>query len=149
MPPSTNPRDLAIMARYTFKSLDNDIDALNAQLENWGHTPRLQAGQRYGYSALDLATVEQHARHCCERNLETGSPRECLAAAQSYMMTADRPDPTQVALKALPGMIAEADLPTLQAALAAMVKRSQDYAQPSRERNIARLLADVYVAVMK
>ena len=81
------------MARYTFKSLDNDIDALNAQLENWGHTPRLQAGQRYGYSALDLATVEQHARHCCERNLETGSPRECLAAAQSYIITGSMDGP--------------------------------------------------------
>ena len=74
------------MKRYTHKSLCADIVALNARLEKAGHDLRLIDGRRYGYSAIDLATKEQADRHCCQRMLCGGTPRECLAEAQSYVL---------------------------------------------------------------
>ena len=73
------------MKRYTGKSLENDIAEINKRLESAGHPYRFDVGYRYGYTAVDLATPEQLARHCCSRNHETGTPRECLAAVNAYL----------------------------------------------------------------
>ena len=72
--------------KYTHKSLCADLLALNAKLEKAGHELRLVAGRRYGYSALDLATEDQVKRHCTHRMLCGGTPRECLAEAQAYVL---------------------------------------------------------------
>ena len=77
--------------KYTHKSLCADLLALNAKLEKAGHDMRLVDGHRYGYSAVDLATKEQVERHCCQRMLCGGTPRECLAEAQAYVLQAASP----------------------------------------------------------
>ena len=74
------------MKRYTYNNLKADVEILNAKLAEKGHSMRFMVGARYGYLAIDLATVEQLARHCCHRTLEAGTPRECLAACHSYMV---------------------------------------------------------------
>ena len=76
------------MKRYTHKALESDVEILNAKLAEKGHNMRFMVGARYGYSAIDLATVEQLARHCCQRTLDTGTPRECLNACHEYMVHA-------------------------------------------------------------
>ncbi len=77
---------LPIMKRYTHKNLTADVEILNAKLAEKGHEMRFMIGARNGYSAIDLATVEQLARHCCQRMLIGGTPRECLAACHEYMV---------------------------------------------------------------
>ena len=72
--------------KYTHKSLCADLLALNAKLEKAGHALRLIDGRRYGYSAVDLATEKQAKRHCIHRVLCLGTPRECLAEAQAYVL---------------------------------------------------------------
>ena len=72
--------------RYTHSALVADLPALNAKLEAAGHKYRLVDGHRYGYSAIDLATPEDVERHCCYKMLVGGTPRECLAAAKSYVL---------------------------------------------------------------
>lgn len=71
--------------RYTGKSLEADVAALNAKLESMGHDLRFDVGYRYNYTAIDLATVEDLKRHCCQRMLIGGTPRECLHAAQMHV----------------------------------------------------------------
>ena len=73
------------MKRYTGKALEADIAILNNKLEALNSDMRFDVGYRYNYTAIDLCTTEQLARHCCERNLETGTPRECLHAARLYV----------------------------------------------------------------
>lgn len=73
------------MKRYTGKNLESDVASINQKLETLGAPLRLVVGYRYNYTAIDLATPEQLARHCCQRNLECGSPRECLAAANAFL----------------------------------------------------------------
>lgn len=86
------------MARYTYNSLAADLDILNEKLEklyklNSDFYPDKDAllyfvaGSRYGYSAVDLATKEQLERHCCQRNLECGTPKECYTAALEFVMS--------------------------------------------------------------
>ena len=72
--------------QYTHKSLCADLLALNAKLEKAGHALRLVDGHRYGYSAVDLATEDQAKSHCTHRMLCHGTPRECLAEAQAYVL---------------------------------------------------------------
>lgn len=74
------------MSRYTYNNLKSDIEVLNAKLAEKGHDMRFVVGGRNGYTAIDLATVEQLARHCRERMLIGGTPRECLAACHEYMV---------------------------------------------------------------
>ena len=76
----------SVPMRYTHKSLCADLLALNAKLEKAGHAMRLVDGRRYGYSAVDLATEEQVKRYCTQRMLCGGTPRECLAEAQAYVL---------------------------------------------------------------
>lgn len=74
-------------SRYTHKSLEVDAEKLNEQLAAIGAEMRFSVGHRYGYSAIDLATPEQLARHCCHRMLIGGTPRECLAACNAYVVS--------------------------------------------------------------
>lgn len=74
------------MNRYTGKALEKDIIAMNQQLESIGSELFFVIGYRYNYTAIDLATKKQLERHCCHRNLETGTPRECLAAANQFIV---------------------------------------------------------------
>ncbi len=71
--------------RYTGKDLERDVKTLNDGLAKAGHDLRFDVGYRYGYTAIDLATVEQLERHCCQRMLTGGSPRECLAECNRYV----------------------------------------------------------------
>jgi len=73
------------MKRYTGKCLEADVAELNKTLESLGADMRFDVGYRYNYTAIDLATPSQLARHCCHRNLETGTPRACLAACNAYV----------------------------------------------------------------
>ncbi len=75
------------MKRYTHKCLEADAAELNKQLEAMGAALRFDIGSRYNYSAVDLATPEQLAVHSCQRNLECGTPRECLAACYRYVVS--------------------------------------------------------------
>lgn len=71
-------------SRYTSKSLERDLASYNEGLERNKSPYRLVIGGSYGMTSVDLATVEQVAKHICERRLEIGTPRECLAASDSF-----------------------------------------------------------------
>ncbi len=71
--------------RYTGKSLEADCVRFNAQLAERGDSYRFDVGYRNGYTAVDLATPAQLERHCCQRNLEVGTPRDCLNACYRYL----------------------------------------------------------------
>lgn len=72
--------------RYTGKSLEADLVKLNAKLAEAKHDLQFVVGYRYNYTAVDLATSEQAARHCTQRTLECGTPRECLNACNAYIV---------------------------------------------------------------
>jgi hypothetical protein len=71
--------------RYTHKALEADIIPLNEKLARWGHELRFVVERRNGYVAIDLATPEQMARHCCQRMLIGGTARECLTECEAYL----------------------------------------------------------------
>jgi hypothetical protein len=71
--------------RYTHKRLEADVARLNETLAARSDKYRFDVGSRYNYSAIDLATPEQLARHCCSRMLVGGTPRECLNACYQYI----------------------------------------------------------------
>lgn len=71
--------------RYTGKCLEKDLEKFNAQLAAANHDLRFVIGYRYNYTAVDLATPDQAARHCTQRTLQCGTPRECLAACYEYI----------------------------------------------------------------
>lgn len=73
------------MSRYAYNRLKDDVEGLNSQLEERGHGYRFQIGGRNGYTAIDLARLDQLKGRTSERNLVCGSPRECLAACQEYL----------------------------------------------------------------
>ena len=75
------------MKRYTGKCLERDVVELNKQLAAMGAELRFDVGYRYNYTAIDLATPEQLERHCCQRMLTSGTPRECLAACHAYVVS--------------------------------------------------------------
>jgi hypothetical protein len=72
------------MKRYTSKSLEHDLKSINTRLEAIGHDKRLQVGGAYGRTYLELRTADDN-KGCILRNLEQGTPRECLAAAHAYV----------------------------------------------------------------
>lgn len=71
--------------RYTANALKSDVIRLNKELEEQGNEFRFVVGGRNGYTAVDLATVEQQSRHVLSRNLECGTPRECLEACYTFI----------------------------------------------------------------
>lgn len=73
------------MKRITYKALEADCTQLNAQMKDAGINWLLIPGQRNGYTAVDIATPEQRETGAVQRNLECGSPRECLAAAHQFV----------------------------------------------------------------
>ena len=75
------------MKRYTVSLLRDVVESLNAKLAERKHAYRLVIGGRYGRTAIDLATPEQIARHCCQEMLACGSPRECADACFRYVAT--------------------------------------------------------------
>ena len=77
------------MKRYTYNNLKSDVEILNAKLAEKGHNMRFMVGGRNGYTAIDLARVNEQGEKCGIQNtLETGTPRECLAACHEYMVHA-------------------------------------------------------------
>ena len=73
------------LPRYTSKQLEKDVEDLNKKLEKLNHEFRFVVGGRYGYTVIDLATPEQMRIYCCQRMLESGTPREGLSACHSYL----------------------------------------------------------------
>jgi len=74
------------MKRYTYNNLKSDVEILNAKLAEKGHDRRFKVGGRNGYTAIDLARLDQLQGGTCERTLATGTPRECLAECHEYMV---------------------------------------------------------------
>lgn len=75
---------MARQTRYTLKDLQADIKELNQTLIASGYY--LYADSRNGYTALDEYRVDPSKAKggICVANIECGSPRECLAAANAY-----------------------------------------------------------------
>jgi len=69
--------------RYTIKALRLDLEKYNASLAKYGHTYSLKAEARNGYTGLDLYEGDK-----CLRNLECGTPRECLNGARDFIIDA-------------------------------------------------------------
>lgn len=70
--------------RYTKNDLIADLKEINAELKHTGYY--LVAESRNGYTGLDLFRGDPATgKHgTCVRNIECGSPRECLEAAGDY-----------------------------------------------------------------
>lgn len=69
--------------RYTFNSLVQDLIEINKKLEPTGYY--LKAAQRNGYTALDMMRKEPARKFdAMVNNIECGSPRKCLEAANNY-----------------------------------------------------------------
>lgn len=75
---------MAHTSRYTYKMLQADVKELNADLMPTGYY--LVVDSRNGYTALDEYKVnpDKAGRGICVRNIEIGTPRICLAAANNY-----------------------------------------------------------------
>ncbi len=70
--------------RYTRSDLHEDIKAINETLAGSGYY--IFAQGRNGYTGLDEYKGDPNQRDSgkCIRNLQCGTPRECLQAALSY-----------------------------------------------------------------
>ena len=79
----------SMKTRYTYKQMCLDCEEWNKKLAEYGRKYRFVPGHRYNYSAIDLATPEQLKAHIRQRNLETGTPRECREAALEYIAFGD------------------------------------------------------------
>lgn len=75
---------MARQSRYTVKDLRADVAELNKTLKPSGYY--LDVECRNGYTGLDeyRVSTDPAKRDTCVRNIECGSPRECLAAANAY-----------------------------------------------------------------
>lgn len=72
------------MTRYTIKSLNADLQEINAELAGTGIY--LAAKSRNGYTGLDEYEDKNNTGTGgrCIRSLHCGTPRECLKAALEY-----------------------------------------------------------------
>lgn len=68
------------MTRYTQKALATDVAEMNEILSSHGHM--IKVGSRNGYTAVDLA----HLGGKVIRNIQCGTPRECLEYC-NYLMS--------------------------------------------------------------
>jgi hypothetical protein len=72
------------MPRYTRKNLQQDLIEINKSIEHTGHYVAAQG--RNGYTGLDeyegVSSAGNSGR--CIRNLQCGTPKECLLAAELY-----------------------------------------------------------------
>lgn len=75
---------MARRARFTKNDLDHALNDINVALKPTGHY--LKAASRNGYTGLDLYSGDGSLGHGgkCLRNIECGTPRECLEAANNY-----------------------------------------------------------------
>ena len=73
------------MKRYTGKSLEQDVAGFNTRLESLKHEYRIVVEYYNGYTHVALATPEQVGRHCTQRKITGGNPRECLNACYAYL----------------------------------------------------------------
>jgi hypothetical protein len=69
------------MGKYTKNQLQKDIELLNKKLERLNVPQRLSCEGRNNYRAIDI-----YEGKTCLRNLACGTPRECLAAAQDFVL---------------------------------------------------------------
>lgn len=73
-------------SRYTYKNLEKDLIELNKTLEKIGNNLFFVIGARNNYTAIDMATKEQISGQCCQYHLIGGTPRECLAECNRYIV---------------------------------------------------------------
>lgn len=66
--------------RYMKTDADRDLVSINATLVRIGHKYSMKITSRNGYHGLDLYTNGK-----CASTIATGTPRECIAAANQYL----------------------------------------------------------------
>lgn len=71
------------MSRYTVKTLKQDVETINESLAFGGSAYSFEVSERNGYTAIDLIKIDVHGEYNCERNIEAGTPRECITRAYS------------------------------------------------------------------
>lgn len=71
---------------YTYNQLLTDLEALNRQLREVNSKFLFTTGRAYDCTQLQLATQKQIDSHCCQEQIESGTPRECLHRARAYAM---------------------------------------------------------------
>lgn len=69
------------MARYMRETLRNDLKNINEIAEARGRNTYLVAAGRNGYTGLD---EHERGTNRCLRNIECGTPKECLTAALEW-----------------------------------------------------------------
>ena len=69
------------MARYTRDTLRNDLTGINDIAKARGSKTYLVAEGRNGYTGLDEPEIGTDR---CLRNIECGTPKECLTAALNW-----------------------------------------------------------------
>lgn len=67
--------------RYTAKIAQESIEAINLRLADLKHTYYLKMQGRNGYQGLDEYRKDNDR---CVRTIATGTPRECVTAANEY-----------------------------------------------------------------
>lgn len=71
--------------RFTAKDLDASIKVINDDAKAAGRQTFLKALARNGYLGLDEYELRADGSSRCIRNLECGTPRECLATAKEWL----------------------------------------------------------------
>lgn len=66
---------------YTAKRLRADMPLFNAKLKALGSIERLEVQCRNGYTAVDV-----YDGGVCDRNLTTGTPRECANECRTFIV---------------------------------------------------------------
>lgn len=66
--------------RYMKSDADRDLVELNSTLDRIGHKYSMKITSRNGYHGLDLYTNGK-----CITTIATGTPRECIDAANCYL----------------------------------------------------------------
>ena len=69
------------MVRYMRDDLRNDLKNINEIAEARGRNTYLVAAGRNGYTGLD---EHERGTNRCLRNIECGTPKECLTAALEW-----------------------------------------------------------------
>ena len=69
--------------RYGKTQAHEDLDKINARLAKLGHNCNFRMSGRYGYQGLDLYGI-MDGETTCLRTIATGTPRECINAAEFY-----------------------------------------------------------------
>lgn len=70
--------------RYTEKVLQGEVGALNRGLLQNYQVDLIGSQGRNNYSAIDHYFIDSNGSLRCQTNIETGTPRECVAAAYKF-----------------------------------------------------------------